>query len=163
MSQNGKGFLFGPGEPDDDSGDSIEEHLRRLSRRLRGSASLGVERPPAPVPDELRRREAVRVRALSLLGVMRPELRNLDALSYGEALEKVCDAIVDLWICEECHEEGDRCTCLADGRWERTAEGWSDEGGDWSPDDEDEDDEDGPDDDRPYPFLPPRGGTFGGG
>jgi hypothetical protein len=104
------GGKFSNGRGDDPD---FDEYFRRMCRGLR-ERTRSIPRPPELTEEQTGHRERVRMRALSLLGVMRPELRDLDSLDWGEALEKVCDAIIDLWICEECHEEGTRCTCLVD-------------------------------------------------
>lgn len=110
----------GGGRGGDDA--DFEEYFRRMCRGLRERAR-GMPRPRDLSEEEVEQRERVRLRALSLLGVMRPDLQDLDALGWGEALEKVCDAIIDLWICEDCHEEGARCTCLLD-MWEHDDDGF---------------------------------------
>lgn len=101
-----------PDEPEPWAGaDWNDDPLRRMGRGLRPPRHRRL-RPLSPA--EVEHRERVRMRALSLLGTLRPELHDLDALGWGEALERVCDAIIDLWICEECHEQGSRCLCVDD-------------------------------------------------
>lgn len=102
-------------DPDEDEPWSAGEWSDDPMRAIRRSLRPRRRRTPRPLsPAEAAHREGVRMRALSLLGTLRPELRDLDALGWGEALERVCDAIIDLWICEECHEQGSRCLCTVD-------------------------------------------------
>ena len=131
----------------------FEDYLRRMCRGIRERTPT-IPPPPALGAAETAHRERVRLRALSLLGTMRPDLHDLDSLSWGEALEKVCDTIIDLWICEDCHEQGTRCSCLATP-WlahEEEALGFGEE----------EEDEEGDDDGDGFLPQPPSFGGDGG-